>query len=177
MIKHSCGRFRAGRWAISERGVRSAELEREDFHEATQASIITLVTSIHCPGRDSGTVQERLRPPDIACAAARTPACAGRSSSSTGRRPAPARAGSAVGYWSTVPPRQPCPALSPTGMPMVSIGRHSAASRGATSGACASGTLPVRDASHRHDGVTMARDDARRDDRAGSAGGWLRQRH
>lgn len=176
MIKHSYGRFRAGKWAIFERRVRPAELEREDFHEATQASVITLVTSIHCPGRDSGTVQERLRPPDIACAAARTPACAGRSSSSTGRRPAPA---SGIRRWVLVhrAAQAAVPGLSPTGMPMVSIGRHSAASRGATSGACASGTLPVRDASHRHDGVTMARDDARRDDRAGSAGGWLRQRH
>ena len=40
-----------------------------------------------------------------------------------------------------------------------------------------SGTLLVRDTSHRHDGVTMARDEARRDDRAGGAGGRLRQRH
>jgi hypothetical protein len=32
MIKHSCDRFRAGKWPVFERGVRQAELEREDFH-------------------------------------------------------------------------------------------------------------------------------------------------
>jgi hypothetical protein len=30
MIKHSGGRFRAGKWRIFERGVRPAELERTD---------------------------------------------------------------------------------------------------------------------------------------------------
>jgi hypothetical protein len=90
-----------------------------------------------------------------------------------------------LAYSSAVPP---CPApFSFDGMATVNTGRHSAASRAAASGHFASGTLPVRDTSHRHDGVTMARDEAARDeaardeargdDRAGGASGRLRQRH
>ena len=90
----------------------------------------------------------------------------------TGQRDPP------LAYSSAVPPRPPCPApFSFDGMAIVNTGRHSAASRATASGAFASGTLPVRDTSHRHDGDTMARDEARRDDRAGGAGGRLRQRH